>query len=153
MITCSNTPLTYADDTTGNCLIVCSPNYYGNSKLRICVSACPSEMYADPLTRMCVSKCSPELGYFGDSSLLTYNKSMCVSTCPATTFAEPFTQTCATTCKVNPKMYGFDNGNTFNPVRTCVYSCPYPYVTDNSTSLCKIVCNNANYPYIDQAAQ
>lgn len=107
-------------------------------------------MFADPLTRTCVDKCDARLAYYGDSTL---SIPACVNICSSGTYAEPFTQTCSYTCIKSPKMYGFDNGDTVNPVRKCVYSCPYPYIADNSSSLCKIACYSPSYPYIDQATQ
>ncbi len=107
-------------------------------------------MYANNLTRMCVSKCDPVYSLFGDPNL---NTPACVTTCSSGSYADPFTQTCVTGCINFPKMYAFDNGDTTNPVRTCIYSCPYPFIADNSTSKCRLVCNSLSFPYIDQAAQ
>jgi hypothetical protein len=107
-------------------------------------------MFADNLTRMCVSKCDPVLGLFGDPYITI---PACVSVCASGTFADPFTQTCTYTCITFPKMYAYDNGDTTNPIRTCVYSCPYSYVADNSTSKCKLTCSSPTLPYVDQAAQ
>jgi len=107
-------------------------------------------MFADPLTRMCVSQCNPLLGYFGDSNLAI---PACVSTCSSGTYADPYTQTCVFGCHNFPKMYAFDNGNLITPVRKCLYSCPYPYLNDNTTSTCIMNCNSSSFPYADQALQ
>lgn len=77
----------------------------------------------------------------------------CVQTCSSGTFADPYTQTCVYNCINYPKMYRFDNGNLANPVRTCVYSCPYPYTADPATSYCKLQCTSLYFPYIDQSLQ
>jgi len=50
-------------------------------------------------------------------------------------------------------MYSFDNGDTTNPIRECLYTCPFPYVADNSTNKCLLQCNSASFPYRDQASQ
>lgn len=48
-------------------------------------------------------------------------------------------------------MWGYDNGDTTTPVRECVYSCPYPWVADNTTGRCILQCNSAARPYLDKA--
>lgn len=107
-------------------------------------------MFADPLTRRCVNKCDPVLGYFGDANI---NIPACVTVCAANTYADPYTQTCVYSCIDSPKMYRFYNGDATYPIRTCVFSCPYPYVADNALSFCKIVCNSSALPYVDQSLQ
>jgi hypothetical protein len=114
------------------------------------MSKCNTTMFADPLTRTCVDKCNPVLGLFGD---VIPTIPICTALCTSGTFADPFTQTCKSACNTSPQMYGFDNGLTTGTIRACVYSCPYPYVADNSTLKCRMQCNNASYPYIDQASQ
>ena len=50
-------------------------------------------------------------------------------------------------------MYAFDNPDTVNPVRECVYSCPYPWVSDTTNDKCHLACTNAGLPYLDKAAK
>jgi hypothetical protein len=145
---CPLSPVTYADQTSGSCLAVCSTNFYGYLTTRTCKSTCPNSMFADPNTRMCVSKCDPKLGFYGDSNLAI---PACVPICSSGSYADAFTQTCVSICRNSPKMYAFDNGQTVNAIRECVYSCPYPWVADNTTAKCFIQCNNAAFPYIDLA--
>jgi hypothetical protein len=129
---------------------VCSTGFYGYIADQKCYGSCPNPLYADPLTRRCVSKCDPFLGYFGDSNIAI---PACVSVCSSGTYADPYTQKCVFGCINSPKMYAFDNGNLSSPVRKCVYSCPYPYLQDQTTSKCIISCTSLSYPYVDQAAQ
>jgi hypothetical protein len=133
---CPASPITFADGTSGNCLAVCSLNFFGYTTQRTCLPHCPTGMFADNLTRMCVSKCDPKLGLFGDSDINLITPS-CVAICSSSSYADPISQTCVYTCNNFPKMYKFDNGNLTKPIRACVYSCPYPYVADNATSSCK----------------
>ena len=104
---------------------------------RTCITPCPFGMFADPLTRFCVSKCDPFLDYFGDSNT---NPPKCVKTCSLNSYSDPLSQTCKSSCSTFPKMYAFDNGDIVNPIRECLYTCPYPYVGDNSTSKCLLQC-------------
>ena len=88
-------------------------------------------MYADPISRKCVSKCPNGTNTYGDS-ILAIPK--CVSLCSPNTFANPFNLKCESSCVNYPGTYGFDN--TTN--RICVVSCPYPYVADDNSYLCKL---------------
>lgn len=107
-------------------------------------------MFADPLTRYCVAKCDPLLDYFGDKNTVPPK---CVKTCTLNSYTDPFTQTCVSSCPTFPKMYSFDDGDVSNPKRECLYTCPYPYTADNSTSKCLLYCNSTSFPFRDQATQ
>jgi hypothetical protein len=108
-------------------------------------------MYADPYTRQCVSKCDPVTGLFGDGNIAI---PACVSVCKTGSYSDPYTQTCVASCRTStPRMWAFDNGDTTTPVRQCVYGCPYPYVADNTTGKCNLVCNNATIPYLDKGVK
>jgi len=147
---CPISPITFADKTIGSCISVCSNGSFGYLPTRTCETTCPDNLFADHLTRRCVSKCDPLLGYYGDAALTI---PACVKICSNTSYADAYTQTCVGSCRKTPKMYRFDNLNASNPIRICVYSCPYPYVSDNMTDKCILNCSSSTLPYADQAAQ